>query len=474
MSIFNEKDQILEHIKIHESELGFNETIFEILEGDLLQHVAESLKQQLSENSYQSAMERVAPINLFRKINDKVSSLYTEDPMRRTELESDQELVDEYTEEVSVNTFMEDLNKAYNAYKWSVIELYEDEGLKPRVLPSHQFLPYGNDPKNPLKVTAIIKFMGEMVKEPEVSGLKRRKTCKKYWVYSADEFMAIDSDGKLVEEDMVETEGINPYGVLPFVFVSKSRYLLVPKPDKDDLKLSILFPVLLTDLNFAAKFLAHSIFYGIDIDSDNLKLSPDAVWIFKSDEEGKKPEIGTIKPEVSIQDVLTLAKEQIAAWLDTKNIKAGNVGDVSAGSAASGIAKIIDESDTSRERKKQEKFFKQVELQFWRVLATMHNELVKAKRIKNMKSFSEPKDLVVNVKYVEQKPLQSRLDVITELKTERDAGFVSTETAIKQLNPDMTDEEIELEMERIDGERTVTIPEEPEEEEDEQVDVEEN
>ena len=457
MSIFNQKKEILEHIKMHESEVGFNETLFEILEGDLLSHVAASLKDQLSENSYKSAMERVAPINLFKKTNDKISTLYVEDPTRKTELPSDQELIDEYTAESSINTFMEDLNKAYNAYKWSVIELYEDNGLELRVLPSHQFLPYGNDSKNPLKVSAIIKFMGDMTKKPD--NRIRSKTVKRYWVYTADEFMSIDSDGELIEEDMIENEGINPFGVLPFVFVSKSRYLLVPKPDKDDLKMAILFPVLLTDLNFAAKFLAHSIFYGIDIDSDNLKLSPDSVWIFKSDEDGKKPEIGTIKPEVSIQDVLLLAKEQIASWLDTKNVKVGNVGQMNASSASSGISKIIDESDTSRERKRQEKFFKKVELELWRVLASMHNSLVAAKRITNMKTFSDPDNLVVNITYVDQKPMQSRKDKIEELKLEVDARFKSRSTAIKQLNPNMSEDEIEEELALIDNENTLYMPE---------------
>lgn len=464
MSIFNQKEEILNHIKCHESEIGFNEKIFEILEGDLISHVAESLREQLSERSYKSAMERVSPINLFKKVNDKISTLYVDAPLRKTELESDQELVDEYTKEIDINSFMEDLNKGYNAYKWSVIEIYEDDGLKTRVIPSNQFLPYSNDTKNPLKVTAIIKFMGEMTKKPD--NRIRKKKVNKYWVYSADEFMAIDSDGDLVEEDMIENEGINSFGVIPFIFVSKSRYLLVPKPDKDDLKISILFPVLLTDLNFAAKFLAHSVFYGIDIDADNLHLSPDAVWIFKSDEEGKKPEVGTIKPEVSIDEVLNLAKEQIAAWLDTKNIKAGNIGKMDASDAASGISKIIDESDTSRERKRQEKIFKMVEIHFWRVLAQMHNTLVQAKRIRNMKVFSNPEDLVVDVAYIEQKPMQSRMDLIKELKEENMAGFKSRITAIKQLNPNMEEQELEEELALISEERTLFINEPMDEQED--------
>lgn len=452
MSIFNEKDQILEHIKNHESNLGFNHKVFEILEGDLVKHVSISLREQLSDRSYNSAMERVAPINLFRKVVNKLSTLYVDDPTRKTENKNDQELIDDYSFEISVNTFMEDLQKATNAYKWSTIELYEDNGVKTRVIPSHQFLPYGNDPKNPLKVTAVIKFMGEMKKIP--NGRVREKTINVYWVYTADEFMAIDSDGELIQEHMADNGGINPYGVLPFIFVSKSRYLLVPMPDKDDIKMSILYPVLLTDLNFAAKYLAHSVFYGIDIDSENLHLSPDAVWIFKSDAEGKKPEIGTIKPDVSIRDVLDLAKEQIAGWLDTKNIKVGSIGKLDGENAASGISKMVDEADTTMERKSQAKYFKQVELQFWRVLAKMHNELVKAKRIRNMKTFSDPEALYVEINYKEQKPVMTRKEKIEELKLERDAGFRSTKSAIEELNPDA---DVEQMMAEIDEEGTVYV-----------------
>ena len=459
MSIFNEKKEIIKHIEAHQSHLGFNEKIFEILEGDLLRHVERSLKEQLSESSYSSAAERIPPINLFKKVNTKLSTLYVDEPLRKVsdQNESDQELVSEYIQELSVDSFMEDLNKAFNAYKWSAIEIYEDDGLETRVLPSHQFLPYGNDPRNPTKVTAIIKFMGTFKKIP--NGRVREKEVNRYWVYSNDEFMSIDSDGELVMEDMVENEGVNPFGVLPFIFVSKSRYLLVPTPDKDDLRMSILFPVLLSDLNFAAKYLAHSVFYGIDIDSDNLKLSPDAVWIFKSDEEGKKPEVGTITPQISVTDVLGLAKEQIASWIDTKNIKAGNIGDMDGGSASSGIAKMVDEADTTIERKAQVKFFKKVELQFWRVLAKMHNELVGAKRIKNMKTFSDPENLIVNVVYQEQKPLQTRAEKIAELKLERDAGFRSTLSSIKELNPQMTQEEIDAELALMDEEGTVLTDE---------------
>ena len=462
MTLLEQKKEILEHISNHQSEIGFNETIFEILEGDLLKHVAESLQKQLSPDSYESAMERVAPINLFKKQVDKLSTVYVDEPKRTasTESGSDQDLVDEYTELIEVNSFMEDLNRAVNSYKWSTIELYEDEGIKARVLPSHLFLPFGNDDKSPTKVSAIIKFMGEFKKVPK--GKIREKTLRRYWITSATEFLSIDSDGDVIEEDMVENEGVNEYGVLPYVFISKSRYLLVPKPDKDDLKMSILFPVLITDLNFAAKMLAHSVFYGIDIDAENLKMSPDAVWLFKSDVDGKKPEIGTITPSVSIQDVLLLAKEQIAAWLETKNIKVGSLGSADGANFASGVSKLIDESDTTVERKRQVKMFKKVELSFWEILSTMHNTLVEHGRITGMKIFSNPKELKIKVVHAEQRPLLSRKEKVEELKLERDAGFKSTETSIKELNPAMTEEQIAEEVARIEAESVIIVEDDSE------------
>lgn len=450
MSLINEIPEIVKHIKDHEEEIGFNEKVFEILEGNLLEQVKESLYEQLSPSSYKTAIERVAPINLFKKVVNKLSTLYVEDPVRKTDIESDQELVDHYTEELSINSFMEDLNKGFNAYKWSVIELYGDDYIEPRVLPSHMFLPYSNDSKNPTRVTAVIKFMGEY------KGFDG-KIKNKYHVISADEFISIDDEGNLFLEDMEENEGVNEYGVIPYVFVSKSRYLLVPMPDKDDLKMSILFPVLMTDLNFAAKFMAHGIYYGVDIDSDNLQISPDAFWNFKSDDEGKTPQVGTIKSDISIDGVLTLAREQIAAWLDTKNIKVGSIGKISGDNAASGISKMVDEADTTMERKAQAKFFQRVELELWRVLAQMHNVKVEARQITGLGTFSDPKKLKVSVAYKEQKPVMSRKEKIDELKAEVDAGFKSKRRAIEELNPH---EEIDQMIEEIENEGAIFVRQE--------------
>ena len=453
--IFKQKDKILEHIENHKNNIGFNKNIFRILEGGLIDLVEASLKEQLSARSFKTAFERVSPINVFRKTNNKRSTLYTDEVERSTEEESDQELIWYYENECSIDSFFEDANKGYNAYKYTALEFYLDEGkVNTRSIPSHMFLPYSDDPINPMKMTAMIKFMGTYEKYGKTNQLY---VSEKYWVYSDDQFMAIDSDGDIVMEDMMENEGVNPFGVIPFVYINQSRGLLIPYPDKDDLAISLLVPVLLTDLNFAAKFLAHSVFYGIDIDVNEMQLSPDAVWIFKSDEkEGTKPEIGTIKPEVSIEDVLTLIKEQLTAWLDTKNVKTKGMGQADVANA-SGISKIIDEADTTLDRKQQMRMFRAAELDYWRKLAQIHNISAAAKEIENTATFSDPENLKVEVNYSEQKVLESRMEIVTRLEKEVNAGFLPVKRAVAQLHPRKSPEEIDELMEEIEEEKLSNV-----------------
>ena len=457
MSIFDKRQEIVAYIEAHRDNIIFNDKIFNILEGNLIELVNASLKEQLSPDSYKTAMERVSPINVLRKTNNKRSTLYTDTVTRETEEEQDADLVSYYENETATDSYFEDANKGFNAYKNTVLEFYLYNGVvKTRQLPSTMFLPYSDDVVNPLRVTAMIKFMGSYSK---ASANHTARTVERFWVYTEDEFMAIDSDGELINGDMEENEGRNDLGVIPFVYINKSRSLLVPMPDKDDLAISVLVPVLLTDLNFAAKFLAHSVFYGIDVDINQMKLSPDAVWIFKSDAsgEGNTPQIGTIKPEVSINDVLTLIREQLNAWLDTKSIKTSGMGNVNENSV-SGISKIIDEADITLDRKQQMRIFREAEVEYWRTLAKIHNKAATAGAIENKSLFSDPEKLIVKVEYSEQKVIENRVDIIDRLIKEVDAGFKSTKSAISELNPKKTEDEVEAMMEEISP--LITIMEE--------------
>jgi hypothetical protein len=225
-------------------------------------------------------------------------------------------------------------------------------------------------------------------------------------------------------------------------------------------------PVMLTDLNLAAMFQSFSIIYGIDLDDEGLKYAPNAFWKLKSDPTSdKKPELGTIKPQVDYDQVLRLIEAELSLWLGTKGIRASTVGALQKENISSGISKIIDEMDTFEARQKQVETFTTAEQQLWDlVLNYMHPHWSETGMIDNPARFTPTAE--IKVTFPAQLPTQSRGVLVTDLKNEYSAGFISRRRAMIKLNPEMTSDEVDELMAEIDAERTVT--QEPEIEPEEQ------
>lgn len=431
-----EIDSVLQYIKDNQNFLSYNQTMFEISEGDLLTKVLDELKKQFSGSASSVAGMRASPINIFNKINQKLSKLYVDPPKRTVKdgNEVNQKLVDEYSHQV--NEVFQCANFNYNAYKNASVEIFhnkDESKIDFRPMPGHLFLPRSFDYYNPLRPTQMIKFMGT---EPE----KKRK---KYWIYDDNSFTAILDDGSVYLQDMVENEGINFYGVIPFGYVSRSKYLLVPMSDLDIRQMTILIPVLITDQNFGSMFLSHPILYGIGINADNLKISPDHFWNVKPDINFENPSVGVLKAEPNLQAMMENVTSQLAMWLDSRNIKPGAIGKMTAENFASGVSKIISEMDTIEDRRLQAQVFKKFEIDFWKRLAKIHNYLAPSGNIKPRNLFIDPDNLMVNVEYQEEKIFESKTDKINRLKTEVDAKLNSRKAAIKEYHPEKDEKAID-------------------------------
>ena len=465
MKLTKEKvKDILEHIKDNKEKLEYNENIFDIREGDLLSKLLEQLRIQLTGESSKLAAQRAAPINVLNKIIRKLSTLYANEVTRVATVdgersEADQELVDFYSTNRDVNQSFADANGNFNSYKWTTVELFEDveEGiLDCRSVPSHQFIAYSDSLVRPTKPTAIVKTMGDRDSDNGDGSTSKKQV---FFIYTDEDFIAVDEDGNVIPQFMRENQGENPFGLIPFTYINKSTNILVPKVDTDTLAMTVLIPLLIVDINFAQMYLGMPIIYGINLDMENLKISPNQFWNFKSESGENNTELDVLKPDPNIEAMWDNVKAQLTMWLETRDIKPGAIGRLTAENFASGIAKIISEMDTLENRKGQEKYFKKAEIDFWRRLASMHNDLVDAGRIENIGRFSDPENLKVIVSYSEDKVIESRDMKVKRLSTEVKEGFRSRESAIKALNPEMSLDEIKEEMAKIDSELKIDIVE---------------
>jgi hypothetical protein len=436
---------LLKHVGANQEFIDINTVIFNILEGDLHTYVLESLRQQLkSSAAFEVAKHLIEPINILQRVTDKQTVLYSNEVTRTTENDTDQEILDFYVEEMNVNDVFADGNFSFNGTKVTAIEPFMDRGQpSARSIPSHMFLPYSDDIINPQRATVMMKFMGERLDDEG----NREKII---FAYSNEEFIAFNQEGVVLPEYKQQNSGENPFGIIPQTYVNKSNHLLIPKADKDSLKITTLIPMLLTKLNFAIEFQAQSIIYGIDVDSENLEYNPNAFWVLKSDGEGNKPEIGSIKPEVDIQEVIFKIEKSMGMYLESKGIKAGSIGNVSANSASSGVALMIQEADVTSTRKKQAVFFQQAEADFWEVMKEVHNYWASHGLVSERRQFS--KDFKVSVQYAEPKVVESQDDVIKREVVLIENKLSTKKIALSNIYPRKTEPEIEKMIKEIEEE----------------------
>lgn len=425
-------ESIIKHVRDNTAFINHSKTIFEISEGDLLAKVIEDLGRQLSGDSSRLASMRAAPINIMNKINQKLSKLYVNGVKRTTENPRNQELVDFYKEKA--DDVFHIANENFNYYKNTNIEIFEqleERSIHFRSNPSHTILPFSIDSTQTIVPEGFVKLMG------------RKDDKEVFWIYTKDKFVSIDSDASIITKDLGETNGINPYGVLPFTYILRSKYLMIPKPDKDLLQMTLLVPVLLTDQNFASMFLSMPILYGINVDGQNLNLSPNMFWNVKSDDVDKTASVGVLKAEPNLESMMNSTLNQLSIYLETRNIRPGTIGKINGENFSSGISKLISEMDTLEDRKMQQNFFQNAETDFWRRLGVIHNIASNSGRLENKQKFVEPEKMNVQVEYPEEKVIETRDQLIERQKKELDAGLTSKRRAIKKLNPKMQDDEID-------------------------------
>ena len=464
-SLQSEIPKILKYIDSKRGRLKDNTTIYNILEGDILSEIHKAIDSQLSGESRAVSKQRAVPINILRKVVDKLSSLYNSTPERvATGTSLDAALMDGYSRSLSIDDKFTSVNESFNAYKYGVNEIYLDDRLgeiRTRVLPADLFLPYAGDITDPARMTVMVKFMGSrLVKKGNSAdlfaldadggeGKNQVKTVNVMYLYSDTEFLSITGDGKILSSDMIGNEDhVNPYGVIPFGYVSRSKYELVPAADTDTIAMSVLIPLLMTEVNFGCTFLCNPIIYGINLDVSNLNISPLSFWNIKQDEDtDKEGKIDVLQPNMDISSQSTWIKEQLAMWLESKNIRATHLTNFEGDSVSSGIALIIREMDTTEDRNKQATYFTAFEREWWDILKRVHNTLAGAGRIKERKLFSN--GFSVATTFAPVRSIEDKNQVYARATASYQAGGISHKRYLKMIFPEWSEAEIEAEVEEM-------------------------
>lgn len=456
MSLRQDIALIIKEFESSKERLRHNAKLFQIYEGDLQSLVNEALRRYLSQKSYEQALSHVAPINVLKRMIDKLSKIYAKAPIRKLDdaaSDKDKEMYDEISKAIDLNTAMGLANEFFNLFKYTAVEPFLDRG-KPqsRIVPSDRFIVLSTDKVNPLRPTHYSKIMGV---EKDKDGQDRAI----FYSYTESEFLIHDDLGKIYADKMQAVgnpNGINPINRLPITYINRSRHDLIPTEDTDTLTMTVLIPVLLSDLNYALKFQCFSILYGINVSQEGLKIAPNAFWNLKTDDKdgtGVKPEIGSIKPSVDSDKLLAALRTQLAFWMQCRNIKPGAIGDMSLENAASGFAKMIDEMDTSEDRQKQVPYFMAAEDDLFDLIKRLHNVVWMNDPEYKLTRMKISDDILISTQFAEQRPMVDSSKVLGDEITKLTNKLTTRRRALKTLNPDLDEAALDALIEEIDEEQ---------------------
>jgi hypothetical protein len=418
--------------------LQHNAETLEIFEGALEARVKEVMKKTLSQNYYDTIKERIVPINVLTRIIEKLSKVYAYPVVRKSP--THQEWVDRMVAATDLDLTMLSAEEIANLHKGYLLEPYLDNKKKPavRVLPFDRFIPIGLDPKDPTKMTAVVKFMGTV----RING--KDEALYHYWDSSV--FLPFTEKG-VYSEDVIMIDGQpsfeNPIGRIPFIYGNRAKHRLVPLPDTDMLQLAKMIPILLSDMGGALMYQCFTIIYGINVKSANLVMSPNAFWDIQGDPKAESaPSVGTIKPEADVDKMLSYVSNIFSLWLETKGIRVGSMGNLDASNLASGISKVIDEMDTTEARKKSAKFLKREEMDLWSLLVDMNNYWIQSDPDYTEDTI-DPEQFTLSIEYTQPRPSVGRKEEVEVAELEYRAGFIDEEALVERLYPDLEGEEFE-------------------------------
>lgn len=430
----DKRKNIIEYVKKHSSFLKRNAEALDIYDGNLLPYVDAIMQATVSPQYYDKIKERILPINIIQRFVDKVSTAYEKEPTRESENVRVQEFVDFYKDQFKMSVSGQIADQYTNLFKGYAWEPYINSKGQPqlRELSFDKFLVMSDSRVNPEDETIFIKLMGYGSSDENSLLL---------FVYTDAEFDAFYLNGVEASEFLEENQGVNLIGTIPFVYGKRQKNKLIPTQDTDMLSIGKTISVMMSDAAGAQLFQCFSLIYGVDVNSENLILAPNAFWSFKSDNE-KKPEIGTIKPEADTEKVLSFVMNVFILWLETKGVRIGSMGSLAGGNLASGISKVIDEMDVYNLKKKSMEWFEKDEQELWNEkMPKIHNYWIQSGLVDPEivpPIINDVMDVVVEFPKIE--PMMSRTEELANFKAELELKTITREYVIRKLHPDFNDD----------------------------------
>lgn len=501
------RQQIIEEIKAPENQKRKDDAYkrYMVYKDQTKRYVVDQLKKQFDESTIREMEYSIANVSLVRKCVDKLAKVYSNGVQRTVGKKSAQnEIISELTEALEVNTQLKSVNRILKLQRNAVLyvkpcPIYKNgierwsiklEPLHPHLYDAIEhyydrtkpmaYILSDYESEQVLYTTQDAATAGRSSQEP-ISPIKQGNgkdeiiadqpddAKKKGYIWWTDNYhFTTNGIGEIISGQDIQ----NKIKQLPFVNYAIDQDGQFWAIGGDDLiDGGILINAVLTHNQHVAVTQGYGQFWmrGQNLPR-HIAVGANKAILMEYKPEEPTPEIGFASANPPLDQMRALVEQYIALLLTTNNLSTSSVSSSLNGamSAPSGIAMIIDKSESMEDINEQREQFAKKEKDVWTIIAKWldsMNEAMSDELVSMRLSPQSVKDL--QVKFLDQPVIQSEQEKLQNMKLRKELGLDSQIDLIMRDNPGMSKEEAEEKLLEIMREqimaRMSANPEQPEE-----------
>ncbi len=463
-------------------------------------YVLDQLSKEFDDKVVAEMANRIPNVGIVKKIINKLARVYKIAPKRSVTgptPKKRQKLLDGLVKALDLNRQMKDTNRKVELHRNAAVGVLPfldrkemiksgDDGNKWAVgleILTPLFFDVIEDPVT--KTRANILIFSYPVNDVQSSNLSKSKRgdgvsdriadnkkdktkdgeTRTEYVWWSDHFH-FTTDGKGVatkvpfeDEDTFAKQARNPIGRLPYILFNKGQEMeFWARGGEDLVDNAILINQLLADLYFAMKFQGSGYFYmfGKDVPKEQ-KVGPNRMIVVNYEKEDPTPVIGFASPNFDTAAHRDTIEQLVALTLTTNNLEPGAIrGKLEAGEMKSGIQELIQRSEPSTAIEDEQELYIQREPEVVEVALAwikFYNENGSlSPRFVDFVALGDEVDYSLTLG--DPSAFTSEKERLENAKTKKELGVITQVGVVKEVYPDMTDEEAVQRVAEVEAEDT--------------------
>ena len=469
--------------------------------------VIDQLLRQFDSSTVSEMSYAIANISIIRKIINKLARVYSHGVNRTvTDDDGSTEKVEEIDNALNVTQTQKTLNRFLKLhhnttnylkpcksiedddevfrvrptplapYLYDVIEDFYDR-TRPMVhilsnyRPDHHSNMYSLDPAREGRRSELTDqkvFKGDFtdqkiadVKEDQDNEEDNRRFIwwtNKYHFTTNAKGVAVDEDGNELKLETDMERFLNPIEESPFVdYHLDQEDAFWAEGGRDLVDMGIIINSLMSLINHIGVTQGYGQFWmrGKDLPR-NIVVGPTKAVVLEMTEDDPTPEIGFASANPPLAELMSLVENQVAMTLTTNNLSTAGVKTTLSGGSdfPSGIAMLIDKSESMEDVSDQRALFQEKEQDTFRIISKWHEFFQGENQIdEEFRDMILPEDFELSVEFGQPQPIISESEKLDVIQKKKDLGVATMVDLIKELYPGLTDEQAQEKLDQINKEK---------------------